>query len=62
MFKVMEIKCLHANCWGAKCACGAWLTKHDWDAEEAARNAEDAYTRTDRWRHECEHSRQMSLV
>ena len=53
-FRVVEIKCLHANCWGAKCnGCGAWLTKHDWDAEEAASNALDAFTRTDRWQHIC---------
>lgn len=62
-YKVVEIRCLHANCWGAKCKCGTWLTKHDWDADEARRNAEDAIMRTDRWGHSCKHTeaRQMSL-
>ena len=53
-FRVVEVKCLHGQCYGAKCnACGQWLTKHDWDEEDATACAEDALTRTDRWRHEC---------
>jgi hypothetical protein len=53
-FKVMEVKCFHGQCYGARCAvCNQWLTKHDWDLEEAARNAVDALERKDRWQHVC---------
>jgi hypothetical protein len=61
-FRVMEIRCLHANCWGAKCACGTWLTKHDFDAEEARQGAIEILTRTDRWGHRCDKSAQLTLT
>lgn len=53
-YKVYEIKRCCSPCFGAKClACGAWLTKHDFDPEGACRCAEDAFRREDRWRHDC---------
>lgn len=53
-FKVYEIMRCCSPCFGAKClGCGEWLTKHDFDPEGAAACAEQAFSRTDRWRHEC---------
>jgi len=31
--------CLCNPCWAAKCACGKWLTKHAFSAEDAGRDA-----------------------
>ena len=52
--------CLCYPCWSAKCECGAWLTKHAFTEEDARAEAEDALTRTDRWRHECDRA-QLTL-
>lgn len=32
--------CLCNPCWAAKCDCGAWLTKHAFTEEDAAREAQ----------------------
>lgn len=46
-FEVYEGRCLHSDCWQAKCECGHKLTSHDFDAAGAWRGAMDALSRTD---------------
>lgn len=41
-FTVVERACVHADCWTARCECGVWLTKHDFDATGAERCALEA--------------------
>lgn len=47
LFRVFEGKCLHSACWRARCLCGHWLTKHDFDADGAYNGAIEAMTRRD---------------
>lgn len=42
MVQVGRPQCI-CRCWGARCkACGVWVTKHDFTAEDARVVAEDA--------------------
>lgn len=51
---LLNKSCLCYPCWSAKCrGCGKWLTKHAFTEDDAAAEAQDALTRTDRWGHNC---------
>jgi hypothetical protein len=46
-FRVYEGRCVHYDCWQARCGCGHKLTAHDFDADGAYRSALDALSRRD---------------
>lgn len=46
-FVVYEGRCLHYDCWCARCQCGTVLTKHDFDAEGAAASARECLASND---------------
>jgi hypothetical protein len=61
-YRIVEIRGCCSPCFGAKCAaCGSWLTKHDYTAEDAAACAQHALDYPGHFQHICPKTRDVQM-